>query len=211
MKFFWVFLFLVINSQICLAFDQRDAAAVEERRRNCLNSGGVWDSSYWDCRMPEGGETPRRVDPVDDAIGNMMIELFRAYANSQKPTLPPSQPQTERPREQDETDAALVFSGVARNQSGRKQWPFELSIDKIRSSSGVFLGRIYWPTLRSLHRIEGTYASDKAYFREISALRRGGAVLGCEYWLTTDRNSVSEGEYECYNGAGWVRMRLKVE
>jgi hypothetical protein len=52
-------------------------------------------------------------------------------------------------------------------------------------SSGKLEGRVEWPTLNSVTRIEGELRGSTISFREVEFIKQGQAGLGCLYELQT--------------------------
>lgn len=157
--------------------------------------------------------SPKSVDPIDQAIGDMFIELLLKQQQKNASPDQRTQPQERPIRPQLPSDSGRVistFQGLAIDQGGRKRWPFNVEV--IGKTENTFVGRIYWPTLQSIHMIEGRVVQKQLYFREITAVQRGGAVLGCEYRLTSDLiidlddTFESVGAYQCSGSAGRVRV-----
>jgi hypothetical protein len=68
-------------------------------------------------------------------------------------------------------------------------------------SNGLIIGQIEWPSLNSIHEIEGTKTDTSITFTETAYIKRGSAILNCRYYLTQNGNSFTgawdgcEGQY----------------
>ena len=73
-------------------------------------------------------------------------------------------------------------------------------------ASGAFRGELDWPSLGSLHEIRGTSTGWTLTFREVAAIKSGGAHLNCEYELVLDSASLRGPWREPGNDEGTVTL-----
>jgi len=76
---------------------------------------------------------------------------------------------------------ARIFSGEAKSARSGRTWAVNLKIIDYNNLSGNFVGQTEWPSLNSIHRIEGHLIGARFTFKETEAIRRGSAHLNCEY------------------------------
>lgn len=81
-------------------------------------------------------------------------------------------------------------SGEAWTASGSR-WRFGLKITSFDGSTGAFSGQIVWPSLSSIHRIQGNVAGDKLSFTEVEAIQAGSAHLHVSYVFTLGKNDAN--------------------
>jgi hypothetical protein len=89
-------------------------------------------------------------------------------------------------------------SGEAWAGSGR--WKFGLKITSYDRSTGVVGGEISWPSLSSVHRIEGKVTGEKLTFTEVEAIQAGSAHLNVTYVFTLGKKDAT---------GTWVDNRTK--
>ena len=89
-----------------------------------------------------------------------------------------------------------------------KQFSTSIRIEAIDTNTGNFSGDISWPTLNSIHRIEGRLAGNTITFKEVSHIKKGGAHLNCEYALVIDGSSVDGRWVEPNRDRGTVQLRI---
>ena len=75
----------------------------------------------------------------------------------------------------------MGFSGNFKSSKSGKDWTARMNIGSYDSYSGNFTGQIEWPSLNSVHKIEGQLVGSRFTFKETQAIKRGGAHLNCEY------------------------------
>lgn len=81
--------------------------------------------------------------------------------------------------------AALpTLSGEARTQS--QVDPFKLTIKSYDSNSGKWTGEMEWPTMDSLHRVEGKINGANVSFTETERIRKGKAMINVKYQMQLD-------------------------
>jgi len=81
-----------------------------------------------------------------------------------------------------------IYYGIATSSNDGEAWPFKLTIIG-SDSNGLISGQIEWPSLNSIHEIEGTKTDTSITFTETSYIKRGSAILNCRYYLTQNGNS----------------------
>jgi len=86
-----------------------------------------------------------------------------------------------------ELSPGAFYEGKAVSDHSGRTWPVKLKVVAV-DASGAFRGELDWTSLGSLHEIRGTSAGLTLTFREVAAIKRGGAHLNCEYALIVDRN-----------------------
>jgi hypothetical protein len=132
----------------------------------------------------ESGDVPRLIREAAQH-GAADIEVARDGRRlrfSVTPTTPP-----EKDYKLELSRAILAGNKPLRGtaKEGGEEWPFEIRFANFDPNRGTFTGQIDWPTLRSLHEIEGELAGNSVIgFRETKALRRGEALLGSNYKVT---------------------------
>jgi hypothetical protein len=89
-----------------------------------------------------------------------------------------------------------------------KQFSTSIRIEAIDTNTGNFSGDISWPSLNSIHRIEGRLAGNTITFKEVSHIKKGGAHLNCEYALVIDGSSVDGRWVEPNRDRGTVQLRI---
>lgn len=78
-----------------------------------------------------------------------------------------------------------VFKGEVADKKGSK-FPSTLRITSVDDVSGDFVGEVSWPSLNSVHRIEGSIKGSTVVFKETKHIKQGGAHLNCEYAFVFD-------------------------
>jgi hypothetical protein len=88
------------------------------------------------------------------------------------------------------TDYGLVLKGPHRGEitQGNKTYPFVITIDYLFDDSGALTGKIEWPTLGSVHDIEGTLKGTDLFFKEVGYIKKGKAKLNCVYQMKYSPN-----------------------
>ena len=186
---------------------------------DCRSRGGQCVSNACVINKQKPDTEPDASDPASEALANAWMKVFECAITKKcdealghpKPD-PRSGPAPPQPKEAEPVETVeIVFTGSAQESSGRRRsWPFTLSIQWQTSGDGAFEGTIDWPSLRSLHRVTGWARGRDIYFREVTAIRKGAAILGCEYRATDGNESGRTGRYRCSNGDGvfWMNIRL---
>ena len=65
----------------------------------------------------------------------------------------------------------------------RKTYSATIEIQRVNARDGSFVGQLTWPSLRSIHRIEGKITKDALTFKETAYIKKGSAHLNCSYQL----------------------------
>ncbi|RUO56464.1 hypothetical protein [Pseudidiomarina homiensis] len=84
------------------------------------------------------------------------------------------------------TLTAILTSGKAQvGEAGdrRSSWPFRLTFQGFDASSNKFTGKMEWPTLSGITKIEGTLIGDSLVFKEVAHIKRGSVDLNTLYEL----------------------------
>ena len=71
-----------------------------------------------------------------------------------------------------------IYSSVT-----KKKYTATIEVEKLNAKDGTFVGRLNWPNLGSIHRIEGKIAGGQLTFKETAYIKKGGAHLNCAYAL----------------------------
>lgn len=87
----------------------------------------------------------------------------------------------------------IEFHGES--SEGGARWPMDVRIVSYDTENGRMTGEVSWPSLKAIHKIEGTVAGGTLTFRETGYIRRGKAGLGCEYKLVPDGPTKLVGTY----------------
>ena len=74
---------------------------------------------------------------------------------------------------------------------GNKSWPFKIRITNFNKTTGAFVGELTWTSLGSIHLINGTLNGGKLAFKEVKAIKAGGAHLNVVYTMTTSSNNAT--------------------
>jgi hypothetical protein len=121
------------------------------------------------------------------------------------------------PEENDEAVApaqndmlAAISGGFTGAASGNGQsWPY--IVKNVRATGGdKFEATITWTSLRAVHKIKGFINDKRLFFKEVGFVKRGDAVLGCEYTVPLKPAPVLKGRYrKCSNGGdGSVTVKV---
>ena len=88
------------------------------------------------------------------------------------------------------TDFGLVLKGPHQGEvtQGARTYAFIITVDYFFEDSGEITGKIEWPTLGSVHEIEGTLKGRDLYFKETNYIEKGKAKLNCVYYMKYSPN-----------------------
>jgi hypothetical protein len=103
----------------------------------------------------------------------------------------------------------LVFEGEARSDDSGRTWPVQLSITSFAATTGQFGGEMTWPSLNSIHRLEGRIWGSTVTFKETGYIKQGGAHLNCEYALILEKNILKGRWVEAGGDRGTLRLQLR--
>lgn len=78
-----------------------------------------------------------------------------------------------------------AFKGEVTDKKGSK-FASTVRITSINDASGDFVGEVSWPSLNSVHKIEGSIKGNTVVFKETEYIKQGGAHLNCEYAFVFD-------------------------
>ena len=83
------------------------------------------------------------------------------------------------------TDFGLVLNGPHQGEvtQGTRTYPFTITVDYFFEESGEITGKIEWPTLGSVHDIQGSLKGRDLYFKETDYIIKGKAKLNCVYYM----------------------------
>jgi hypothetical protein len=104
--------------------------------------------------------------------------------------------------------SGTLLEGFVQDQKS-KNFPTLVTIGTVDSVTGNFSGEISWPSLNSVHRIEGRVTGNTLVFKEVSHIKRGGAHLNCEYALVLDGSSLDGRWVEPGRDRGIVKLNIK--
>ena len=91
----------------------------------------------------------------------------------------------------------------------KKKFPMVVKITSMDNADGNFTGDVSWPSLNSVHRIEGRLTANTITFKEVSYIKKGGAHLNCEYALIIDGGSLDGRWVEPGHDTGGVQLKIK--
>jgi hypothetical protein len=81
--------------------------------------------------------------------------------------------------------SGTVLQGEATDKKGSK-FPSTIRLTGVSEPTGDFVGEITWPSLSSVHKIEGRIKGSTVVFKETAAIKAGQAHLNCEYAFVFD-------------------------
>ena len=84
-----------------------------------------------------------------------------------------------------------VFSGTVKSSKSGKTWPAILKIISHNPTSGSMEGELHWTNLGSIHKIAGQLSGSRMTFKETEYIKKGGALLNCEYDASFSNNVIS--------------------
>ncbi|MDQ5985085.1 MAG: hypothetical protein CSYNP_00789 [Syntrophus sp. SKADARSKE-3] len=105
--------------------------------------------------------------------------------------------------------SARMFSGEVKSARSGRIWTPNLKINNYDSLSGNFEGQIEWPSLNSIHKIEGQIIGARFTFKETQAIRSGGAHLNCEYAGIIVKDTVEGNWIDNDSDQGTFRLSAK--
>ena len=101
-----------------------------------------------------------------------------------------------------------VLEGFALDKKNTN-FPMIVKIVGVDEGSGNFTGEVSWPSLNSVHRIEGRINGHTITFNEVSHIKKGSAHLHCEYALIIDGRSVDGRWVEPGRDRGTVQLKIQ--
>lgn len=101
-----------------------------------------------------------------------------------------------------------VFKGEVTDKKGAR-FPSTIRITNIEEATGDFTGEVSWPSLNSVHRIEGRIQGSTVVFKETEHIKRGGAHLNCEYAFVFDGQTLRGQWLEPHVDYGTAQYRLQ--
>jgi hypothetical protein len=104
--------------------------------------------------------------------------------------------------------AGTALEGFALDQKNTN-FPMMVKITEMDRATGNFAGEVSWPSLNSIHRIEGRIQGHTVTFREVSHIKKGRAHLNCEYALVIDGRSLDGRWVEPGRDRGSVQLKIK--
>ena len=104
-----------------------------------------------------------------------------------------------------------VFSGNAISSNSGKSWPVNLRFLSFEQSTGAVVGEIEWPSLNSVHRIEGIFNLDDLNFsfKEVAYIKKGQAKLNCEYNTTINWDDITGSWTDRGSDKGTISLSMK--
>lgn len=99
------------------------------------------------------------------------------------------------------------FTGVA--SGGGQDWPYIVKNVRAKGNN-KFEATITWTTLGAVHKIKGLINDKRLFFKEVAFVKRGDAVLGCEYTVLLKPAPVLRGRYRKCSNAGEGTVTVKV-
>lgn len=87
--------------------------------------------------------------------------------------------------------AGASYGGSARSSASGRSWQAILRITTHDPGSGAIVGQLEWPSLNSIHRIEGKLKDGRLTFRETAYIRKGSAHLNVDYDATLKDNVIT--------------------
>lgn len=102
----------------------------------------------------------------------------------------------------------VTLEGFALDKKN-KNFPVTVKIESIEETTGNFSGEITWPSLNSIHRIEGRIHEHTVTFKEVSHIKKGGAHLYCEYAMVIDGKSMEGRWVEPERDRGTIQLQIK--
>lgn len=109
---------------------------------------------------------------------------------------------------QNAISAGTVLEGLAFNKSDKK-FPMVVRIGSVDNVNGNFTGDVSWPSLNSVHRIEGNLTPHTITFREVAQIKKGSAHLNCIYALVIEGDSLDGRWVEPGKDRGIVQLKIK--
>ena len=103
-----------------------------------------------------------------------------------------------------------VLSCQARDGRDGRLWPCKIQITSHDASTGAIAGELTWPTLSSVHRIQGKLSGNSLTFTETQAIRKGSAHLNVAYTMTVSPGAAT-GSYLDHgdNSRGGMTITLR--
>jgi hypothetical protein len=86
--------------------------------------------------------------------------------------------------------AGKTFKGNAFSETQKIKYECTLIIDGV-NDDGTFTGQITWHSLNAIHKISGRVDGYTVIFREIEFIKKGKAVLDCDYALIYDGRNLA--------------------
>jgi len=105
--------------------------------------------------------------------------------------------------------AGTVWLGEAKSTKSSRSWSATLTFVKHDTESGSLEGRLEWPSLAAVHKIVGNFADERITFRETEFIRKGSALLNCEYSATLKNNTISGSWSDPKGDKGTFQLRKK--
>lgn len=104
-----------------------------------------------------------------------------------------------------------VFSGFAKSSQSSQSWPVNLRFLSFEHSTGAVVGEIEWPSLNSVHRIEGIFNLDNLgfSFKEVAYIKKGQARLNCEYTTTIQWDDITGTWTDPGSDKGTIKLSVK--
>jgi hypothetical protein len=101
-----------------------------------------------------------------------------------------------------------VLEGFVLDKNNKKH-PMVVRIASMDKTTGSLAGDVSWPSLNSVHRIEGMLFGNTVAFKEVSYIKRGSAHLNCEYAFIIDGGFLDGRWLEPGRDRGIVQLTIK--
>ena len=157
---------------------------------------------------PDGEEQVWRLKGSSAAI-DAAAECARNRGRAPEPEMAPDDESMSGGGDNPLDMLAQGFSGVA-SKNGQS-WPYKVRQVRMTGPNS-FTASIAWTNLGAVHQIKGVLKNSTLFFKETAYIKRGNALLGCEYTVPFRPAPVMKGSYaKCINGAagkGSVTVKL---
>ena len=104
-----------------------------------------------------------------------------------------------------------VFSGTVKSSKSGKTWPAILKIVSYNQTTGSLEGELHWSNLGSIHKIAGQLSGSRLAFKETEYIKKGGALLNCEYDALFSNNEISGSWTDLKSDKGTFQLIKKEE
>ncbi len=102
-----------------------------------------------------------------------------------------------------------IYTGNAVSKKSGKSWKVTLKITSFNESSGFVEGEMEWPSLNSVHKIEGKLTDSKFTFKEVAYIKKGKANLNCQYTTNLKNNMISGTWTDPGSDRGTIELKKK--
>ena len=84
----------------------------------------------------------------------------------------------------------VIFQGDVKSEQSGAAWKASVKFTSVNETTGDLSCEMSWPSLNSVHRIDGKIQGNRLTFTENGYIKRGNAHLNCQYDLTFDGNNL---------------------